>query len=103
MDVIHQWIAFREHQNNEEAVQLLNNDCSFETPNETVKGREAILAFLNVTGFPKDGPVFDKDFVEASPGVFVRGATVKRMMMTVKLSQTITLTDGKITSIVLKR
>lgn len=103
MDIVNQWITLREAHNNEEAAQLLADDASFVTPNNNVTGREEILTFINARAVPKDGPVFEKEFVESCPGVFVRGATVKRMMMTVKLTQTITIVDGRISLIVLER
>ena len=57
MDVVDQWVALREVQNNEEAVTLLADDASFVTPNETkaVVGRNEILTWLNAHPTPKVG------------------------------------------------
>ena len=51
----------------------------------------------------QDGPKLDAEAVEASAGVFVRNGTVKKMMITIKLRQTTTVVDGKITSVRLEK
>ena len=52
---------------------------------------------------PQDGPTFEAEATEVSPGVFQRKGSVKKFMMTIKLIQTTTVHDGKITSVQLKK
>ena len=51
----------------------------------------------------QDGPSFETEITEVSPGVFQRKGTVKKFMMTIRLLQTIAVQDGKITSVQLKK
>lgn len=52
---------------------------------------------------PQDGPKFDSEPTEVSPGVFERKGSVKKFMVTFKLVQTTTVVDGKVTSVRLQK
>ena len=51
----------------------------------------------------QDGPKFEDQIVEVSPGVYQRKGTVKQMMITIKLLQTISVADGKVASVMLSK
>eukprot|EP00798_Chlamydomonas_sp_ICE-L_P020536 gene20536-27326_t len=100
MDIVSTYLELREGGKLEEAVAMLAEDAVFETPKGTIMGRDAILKAL--TGQRQESPTFEP-LIEESPGVFVQMGKAKMMMMTFKIKRTITVVDGKIARIQIKK
>eukprot|EP01064_Diplonema_japonicum_P002520 TRINITY_DN115_c1_g1_i1.p1 TRINITY_DN115_c1_g1~~TRINITY_DN115_c1_g1_i1.p1 ORF type:complete len:105 (+),score=46.43 TRINITY_DN115_c1_g1_i1:57-371(+) len=103
MDVVQQYVKCMKAKDRDGMLALVAEDAHFKTPRWEVKGKGALRKQMA----SDDAPDFygETELVETPEGTFTRTlkAKVALGLVTLKVRQTFTVSDGKVTSMVAKK